>query len=514
MISSRFQVFMIAMFLAGAGLFVAWYKVSSFGLPLLPHDKRSVFTVTAEVDIEGEGAAALVALRLPELQHGVKIMEREGEAGEFGMTVAALDDGELLHWTKRHFEGESRLFYKLMVTQDPLYDPKTPESAWDTVPVYDDTQFWSPPEQAAATGILNFAREHSADAISMAAQLIDMFSAPMPTDAVKVLLAKKNETSSSLIMALLAREKVTFRKVRGVLLEDGQKKRRAVTLIEVKDGDETAMLSFKTGQITPPKNLFVWYRGNRPVMTTKGITKARLRFSVSEAKVAAASLSKREALRQGNDFLNFSLYTLPSSQQNAFKQLLLIPIGALVVVIFRILIGIRTMGTFMPVLFALAFIQTTLLSGLMMFFAILSSGLVVRSYLSRLQLLLVARISAVIIVVIAIMSAMSIVSFRLGIDEVLKITFFPMIILSWTIERMSILWEEAGAREALTQVGGSLVVAVAAFFAMDNIYIRHLTFTFPELQLVVLALVILVGRYTGYRLSELIRFAPLIKQGG
>ena len=107
------------------------------------------------------------------------------------------------------------------------------------------------------------------------------------------------------------------------------------------------------------------------------------------------------------------------------------------------------------------------------------------------------------------MSVMSIVSYKLGIDEVLKITFFPMIILSWTIERMSILWEEAGGREAMIQGGGSLIVAIAAFFAMDNSFVRHLTFTFPELLMIVLSLVILIGRYTGYRLSELLRFAPL-----
>ncbi|UFS63686.1 inactive transglutaminase family protein [Sulfurimonas sp. HSL-3221] len=509
MISSRFQVLMIAMLLAMAGLFVSWYKVVYLGVPVTPHDKRSVFTVTAEVDLEGTGSAASVSLRLPSQQPGMKILEREGEAGEFGMTTASMQDGELLHWTKRQFDDKSKLFYKVRVTPEPLYEPQERKDMWDTTPAYDDTQFWDASEQAAAAGILNFAREHSADGISLAAQLIDMFNTEMPTDAVKELLAKKNETTASLVMALLAREKVPFRKVRGIMLEDGQKKRRAVTLLEVKGTDETGYFSFKSGQITLPENFFVWSLGNRAMMTTKGIAKARLRFSVSEAKVAASMLSKREMLRQGNDFLNFSLYTLPSSQQNAFKQLLLIPIGALVVVIFRILIGIRTMGTFMPVLFALAFIQTTLLSGLAMFFVIVASGLIVRSYLSRLQLLLVARISAVIIVVISIMSIMSIISFKLGIDEVLKITFFPMIILSWTIERMSILWEESGAREALTQVGGSLIVAIAASFAMDNDFVRHLTFTFPELQLLVLAMVILIGRYTGYRLSELVRFAPM-----
>ena len=61
----------------------------------------------------------------------------------------------------------------------------------------------------------------------------------------------------------------------------------------------------------------------------------------------------------------------------------------------------------------------------------------------------------------------------------------------------------------MIQGSGSLIVAIAAYFAMDNIYVRHLSFTFPELLLIVLSLVILIGRYTGYRLSELIRFAPL-----
>jgi hypothetical protein len=40
-------------------------------------------------------------------------------------------------------------------------------------------------------------------------------------------------------------------------------------------------------------------------------------------------------------------------------------------------------------------------------------------------------------------------------------------------------------------------------------WLEHLFFTFPELLLVVLALVLLAGRYTGYRLLELSRFKAL-----
>jgi hypothetical protein len=36
--------------------------------------------------------------------------------------------------------------------------------------------------------------------------------------------------------------------------------------------------------------------------------------------------------------------------------------------------------------------------------------------------------------------------------------------------------------------------------------VRYWSFYFPELLLVLLAGILIIGRYTGYRLSELIRF--------
>ena len=87
-----------------------------------------------------------------------------------------------------------------------------------------------------------------------------------------------------------------------------------------------------------------------------------------------------------------------------------------------------------------------------------------------------------------------------------------MIILSWTIERMSILWEEEGYKEVLKQGGGSLFVAVCAYLSMSSLLVQHWTFNFLGLQLVLLALVLIMGNYTGFRLSELKRFKPLVEQ--
>jgi len=164
------------------------------------------------------------------------------------------------------------------------------------------------------------------------------------------------------------------------------------------------------------------------------------------------------------------------------------------------------------VLLAMAFVETKLLPGIAMFLLVVSIGLLVRSYLARLNLLLVARISAVLIVVVGIMVYVAIFSYKLGLQQSITITFFPMIILAWTIERMSILWEEDGPKEVLIQGSGSLIVAVLAYFAMISKTLGYLTYNFPETLLIVLAIIILVGRYSGYRISELYRFAAFAKR--
>lgn len=62
-----------------------------------------------------------------------------------------------------------------------------------------------------------------------------------------------------------------------------------------------------------------------------------------------------------DNLLNFSIHSLPLEEQAMFKTIMLIPIGALIVVFLRVLIGLKTSGTFMPVLIAVAFVQTQLL---------------------------------------------------------------------------------------------------------------------------------------------------------
>jgi hypothetical protein len=104
------------------------------------------------------------------------------------------------------------------------------------------------------------------------------------------------------------------------------------------------------------------------------------------------------------------------------------------------------------------------------------------------------------------MAAVSIVSHQLKIEVGLSVALFPMVIMTMTIERLSIAWDERGGGYAVKQGIGSLVVACVCYMAMSWDPLRHLMFTFPELLLVLFAMTLLLGRYSGYRLNELVRF--------
>ncbi|MEO1137644.1 MAG: 7TM domain-containing protein, partial [Pseudomonadota bacterium] len=132
-----------------------------------------------------------------------------------------------------------------------------------------------------------------------------------------------------------------------------------------------------------------------------------------------------------------------------------------------------------------------------------------RFYLERLQLLLVPRLAVVLIFVVMVMAGIAVTMTGANQAIGLSISLFPMVILTMTIERMSIVWEENSAGEAIKQGLGSLLVAAITYLAMTNSNVEYLMYQFPELLLVLMGLCVFMGRYTGLRLSELWRFKAL-----
>jgi hypothetical protein len=163
------------------------------------------------------------------------------------------------------------------------------------------------------------------------------------------------------------------------------------------------------------------------------------------------------------------------------------------------------------VLIGIAFRETALFNGLLLFTLLIALGLALRFYLERLHLLLVPRLAVVIIFIVMAMAGVTILMTGANQTIGLSISLFPIVILTMTIERMSIVWEEDSASSAIKHGAGSLAVASLTYLAMTNREVEYLMYNFPELLLVLMGLCVLMGRYTGLRLTELWRFRELAR---
>jgi len=313
------------------------------------------------------------------------------------------------------------------------------------------------------------------------------------------------------VSMLLASARIPARVVHGLPLSGRQRSAEFVSWLEVHDGDRWLYFDPATGEENLPERFLVWWRGNEPLVNVEGGSNVQVDFAIQQNHLDAVAIAEKQSAQQGASAIDFSLYSLPIQTQAVYSVLLMIPIGALIMVIMRNIVGIDAFGTFMPVLIALAFRETKLFWGLVLFTLLVTLGLTIRFLLDRLRLLLVPRLSAVLIVVVILMLFISMTSHRLGMEMGLSVALFPMVIIAMTIERMSVVWEERGPSDAIRAGLGSLLVAIAAYLFMGMAWLEHLIFTFPELLLVILALVMVAGRYTGYRLTELRRFKELAK---
>lgn len=211
-------------------------------------------------------------------------------------------------------------------------------------------------------------------------------------------------------------------------------------------------------------------------------------------------------------FQRISLYTLPPAEWRLVEFLLLLPPAALIICFFRNLIGLQTFGTFAPALIGLAFRERESLPGLLVFACIVLVGWGLRRLLDRYHLLQTPRIAFQLsLVVLLLISAIVAANYQ-DLMATRYISLFPLIILTGMIERVWTLEAEDGTASSFKTLLNTLGIAAVISLALGIPAVIRQLVNYPETLGLVMAGQLLIGRYTGYRLTELFRFRDFLQQ--
>lgn len=194
------------------------------------------------------------------------------------------------------------------------------------------------------------------------------------------------------------------------------------------------------------------------------------------------------------------------------KYVILMPILAVIVVFFRLIVGVSTFGVFGPVVIALSLMlmQPNILQGVLIYLVLVSIGVAMKLLLfGKMFLPNVAEMALIMAAVVIALFGFSFLplSFQLSATAI----FFPLIITTHLVERFSRTVEENKLSEAIKLLIRTMLIAILMAF-VGTFLINYSQETIWILFAISIFLIVAMGNYTGLRLSELLRFSSFRKK--
>jgi hypothetical protein len=201
-----------------------------------------------------------------------------------------------------------------------------------------------------------------------------------------------------------------------------------------------------------------------------------------------------------------SFADLSGADREIAAILVLIPVAAFIICIFRNVIGLTTYGSFSPALIGLAFRNWDNGPGLAVFLAILFAAWLIRRRIESLHLLQIPRSALMLTIICALLLGfLALARFRHGAASPV-INLFPLVILVGVVERFWMTEEESGAWTSFRMLSQTLLAAMCVAVVCGREFLTRHLLSHPESLGYVAAALLLLGRFTGYRITEMFRF--------
>jgi hypothetical protein len=521
-------IYFVTTFLIVFPLGILFYKSQVLNLSLLPQMVDDVWNF--HMNVRPKGDVYTFAFPIPKSGVGQKISDEKIRSRDYKVFVDADSDSNLATWSSKIFI-KNRISYSARVDLKPISYKTIPKDYTEVYPKGLEKYMKVPDlldeDKSAITTLETAILEGSEDKTSLIRKIYYYVEEEIQrnTDIKTIHETLNTGKGSPLIKAklfnIMARRNripsriVVMLRMPDLKSEKEETKLRFTFANEVFLANKWIPIDTNRGYFGErPNNFMVIHRNYEEI--EKIISKKRVAYSIQAERARINRYNKaefkKEVMKTDSIFAKFSLYRLPLPLQTMFTTILLVPIGTLVLSLARNIIGIPTFGIFTPILLTLFFKETSFGFGMLFFFVVIIIGIGERYILDKFYLLAVPRLSIIVTLIIMLMLGYSFFSVEMTSISQRHLAFFPIVIVTTIIERLSIQLQEEGLVNTLKTLLGTLVII---FFVYSLFFISSLEmfmFTNPELLLAVIGCQILIGKYKGYRVSEFIRFRDLVKQ--
>ncbi|HHI94455.1 MAG TPA: transglutaminase [Gammaproteobacteria bacterium] len=520
---ATYALLMLVSILVPASL--VFYKLNVLDYPVAGLIPAVAYKVDVNMQVDGHGGDIEMGTYLPISDMRQRIMDEQNASGIFALAVQTDALNRIAQWRAEGVEGRHNVRYsytvlgkhiKYVIPEGLTIPDSYPASLKQYLLPEEGIQVNDPLIQQTLDQL---SLDRNADLLTILTRIHRYLQDDFAnknfsgfTDAITAL--KLGEAScngkSRLFLAMARRLNIPTRLVGGVIMQTGSKRTSHQWVEAYVNGHWVPFDTINDHFAEIPANYVTLYYGDLGLF--KHTTNINFQYFFKINKRMLPRLEVQDKLSEsGFNITNiYSTFERVGISQNLLKILLMIPLGALVVVIFRNVVGIETFGTFLPALIAAAARETGLLWGLLGFTLIIVVSSLVRRLLDWVHLLHSPKMAIMLTTIVVVMLLMTVFGVQYGLFELAHITLFPIAILAITAERFAILEIEQGWRKALLITFNTLVVISMAYAVMDSLFMQSLILAFPELLFVIIALNLWLGKWVGMRVSEFFRFRKLI----
>lgn len=234
-----------------------------------------------------------------------------------------------------------------------------------------------------------------------------------------------------------------------------------------------------------------------------------LKSGIAEYKIIDPTTRKIGILNFISYFVNFMITQgIPS---NTIVLLLMLPVIATIITFLKQVVGVTTFGLYTPSIITLSFLALGLKFGLIILILILVTGAILRKALEHVRLLHMPRIAIVFTISSLILLLMLTVGTYLDISNLASIAVFPMLIMTTLAEKFVSAQSGKGVWAAILLMLETTLVSLICYWIVDSQFLQNLMLSYPEIILLLILVNLGLGRWTGLRFFEYIRFREVMK---